>query len=58
MSTKRAGSRIPSASSHRNDNASTLTTNDSTTGSRQRQNKRDEVCESLVNWNRQTQRFL
>lgn len=40
-------SRIPSAASHRNDNASTLTTNDSTTGSRQRQNKRDEVERNL-----------
>lgn len=43
MSTKRTGSRIPSAASHRNDNASTFSTNESTTGSRQRQSKRDEV---------------
>lgn len=42
MSTKRPGSRIPSAASFRNDNSSTV---DSTvnTGSRQRQSKRDEV---------------
>lgn len=43
MSVKRSGSRIPSAASHRNDNASTFSTNESTTGSRQRQSKRDEV---------------
>lgn len=42
MSTKRSGSRIPSAASFRNDNSSTV---DSTvnTGSRQRQTKRDEA---------------
>lgn len=43
MSTKRPGSRIPSAASHRNDTASTFSTNESTTGSRQRQSKRDEA---------------
>ncbi|CEP11559.1 hypothetical protein [Parasitella parasitica] len=44
MSIKRtAGSRIPSAASHRNDTASTFSTNESTTGSRQRQSKRDEA---------------
>ncbi|KAL9552318.1 hypothetical protein PS6_004535 [Mucor atramentarius] len=43
MSVKRSGSRIPSAASHRNDNASTFSTNESTTGSRQRQSKRDEA---------------
>lgn len=53
MSTKRTGSRIPSATSHRNDNASTLAATDSTTGSRQRQNKRDEVKnQHKHSWNR------
>ncbi|KAG2210995.1 hypothetical protein INT47_000155 [Mucor saturninus] len=41
MSTKRANSRIPAAPSFRNDNASSVDSN--TTGSRQRQSKRDEA---------------
>ncbi|KAI8346877.1 hypothetical protein EDC96DRAFT_521309 [Choanephora cucurbitarum] len=40
---KRPGSRLPSSASHRGDNLSALAPSESTTGSRQRQSKRDEA---------------